>query len=170
VGAVPRHPQPSFARRSRRATARPAGFTLLEVLLALAVVSVVAAMAIPSYQRYRERVRVTQAANEIASMGVTIAQFATTTRAMPETLDAVGLGSRLDPWGRPYRYLDLTTQSGKGGARKDKKLNPLNSDFDLYSVGKDGETKLPLTPKVSHDDVVRALDGRFVGLAEEFDP
>lgn len=52
MAAVPRHPQRPFACRNRGAPARPAGFTLLEVLLALAVVSVVAVMAIPSYERY----------------------------------------------------------------------------------------------------------------------
>jgi general secretion pathway protein G len=170
VAAVQRHPQCPIACRNRGSPARPAGFTLLEVLLALAVVSVVAVMAVPSYERYRERVRVLRSAKEIADMSVIIARFATDTRAMPASLEAAGLGGRLDPWGRPYRYVDLTTMHGKGGARKDKQLNPLNSDFDLYSVGKDGETKLPLTPKVSRDDVVRALDGRFVGLAEDFDP
>jgi general secretion pathway protein G len=170
MGATRQHPQPSFASRHRWAISRPAGFTLLEILLALAIVAVTAAMAIPSYERYRERVRTAQAVNDIANMGTLIARFATDSRAVPETLDEVGLAGKLDPWGRPYRYLNLTTKGGKGGARKDKKLNPLNSDFDLYSIGKDGETTAPLTPKVSHDDVVRALDGRFIGLAEDFDP
>ena len=72
--------------------------------------------------------------------------------------------------GADFPRSDLTHQSGRGGPGQDKNLNPLNSDFDLYIVGNDGETKLPLTPKVSHDDVVRALDGRFVGLAGECDP
>ena len=50
------------------------------------------------------------------------------------------------------------------GARKDKLYKPLNSTFDLYSVGKDGDTKPNLDAKVSQDDVVRALDG-MVALA-----
>ena len=80
------------------------------------------------------------------------------------------LQDKLDPWNRPYAYTNLASAAGKGSARKDKKLNPLNSDFDLYSLGKDGESKLPLSPKVSEDDVIRARDGRFVGLAKDFDP
>jgi len=154
----------------RGVSERPAGFTLLELLLALAVVGVLSMIAVPSYQHYRERVRVAQSVNDITRMSSAISQFAVQNRSLPATLDEVGLAGVRDPWGQPYRYLDLTTANSKGGARKDKKLNPLNSDFDLYSVGKDEETRLPLTPKVSHDDVVRALDGRFVGLAEDFDP
>jgi len=139
-------------------------------MLTVAIVGVLAAIAIPTYDRFQERVRVMQAVAEISSMSAVIAQYAMFNRAPPASLDVVGLGGRLDPWGRPYQYLDLTSKTGKGGARKDKKLNPLNSDFDLYSIGKDGQTKQPLTPKVSHDDVVRALDGRFIGLAEDFHP
>ena len=43
-----------------------------------------------------------------------------------------------DPWGRPYVYTDLSQKGSKGKARKDGKLNPINSDFDLYSLGEDG--------------------------------
>ena len=45
---------------------------------------------------------------------------------------------------------------------------PLNTDYDLYSMGRDGKSKTPLTASESHDDIVRALDGEFVGLASEF--
>ena len=54
------------------------------------------------------------------------------------------------------------------GARKDRFLTPVNSDYDLYSVGIDGDSQAAFTAKVSRDDVVRANDGGFVGLAEDF--
>jgi general secretion pathway protein G len=62
----------------------------------------------------------------------------------------------------------LRTKAEQQNARKDKNLHPLNSDFDLYSIGKDGESRQPLTAKWSRDDVVRANDGGFVGLASEY--
>mgnify|MGYP003439435526 FL=1 len=58
--------------------------------------------------------------------------------------------------------------ASKGKPRKDRFLHPINSDYDLYSMGKDGESVEPLTAKKSHDDVIRANDGSFVGLAVEF--
>ena len=58
--------------------------------------------------------------------------------------------------------------ASKGKPRKDRFLHPINSDYDLYSMGKDGESVEPLTAKKSHDDVIRANDGGFVGLAVEF--
>jgi len=55
-----------------------------------------------------------------------------------------------------------------GQARKDRNLVPINSDFDLYSVGRDGQSAPALTAKVSQDDVVRANNGGFVGLARDY--
>jgi len=59
-------------------------------------------------------------------------------------------------------------QPAIANARKDRFLVPINSDFDLYSMGPDGESKPPLNAKSSRDDVIRAANGAFYGLAEKF--
>ncbi len=56
----------------------------------------------------------------------------------------------------------------QGLMRRDRNLVPLNTRFDLYSQGKDGESRPPLTAKASWDDVLRANDGSFVGLASNY--
>jgi general secretion pathway protein G len=55
-----------------------------------------------------------------------------------------------------------------GSARKDRFMVPINSDYDLYSAGPDGETRAPLQVPVSRDDVIRAGDGSYYGIAEKF--
>ncbi|UWX04433.1 hypothetical protein H1235_05255 [Pseudoxanthomonas sp. NC8] len=81
----------------------------------------------------------------------------------------VGKGALLDPWQRPYHYTPLAGVNGsKGEARKDKRLNPLNSDYDLFSAGKDGVFKSQVSQKDSLDDVIRARDGAYIGLAADF--
>jgi len=55
-----------------------------------------------------------------------------------------------------------------GSARKDHFLVPLNSDYDLYSVGKDGKSRAPLSAPDSADDVIRANDGAYIGLAAHY--
>jgi general secretion pathway protein G len=45
---------------------------------------------------------------------------------------------------------------------------PINSDFDFYSMGKDGRTTAPLTAAQSQDDVIRASDGGFIGLGKDY--
>ena len=74
----------------------------------------------------------------------------------------------LDPWGNAYVYLSFEGLRGLGRMRKDKNLVPVNSDFDLYSMGPDGRTALPFTAAASRDDIVRANDGGYVGKAENY--
>ena len=145
-------------------------FTLVEIAIVMAIASVLLAIAVPRYESYIDRTRLVQAVVEIGDMSTTIKKRQITKGALPDSLADVGLDSKLDPWGRPYQYLNLATLKGNGQARKDKKLAPLNSDFDLYSVGADGLTKASLVNQDSRDDVVRARDGGFIGLASDFDP
>jgi general secretion pathway protein G len=75
-----------------------------------------------------------------------------------------------DPWGNPYQYLSFETVKGndKGKFRKDRNLVPINSDYDLYSMGPDGKSSGPLTAAASRDDIIRAGNGSFVGIAEDY--
>jgi general secretion pathway protein G len=154
----------------RRGVVRARGQTIVEVMIVVMILMVLVAIAIGGYQNYKDRIRVSQAITDIQSMSVVIKHYMVDNQAPPDSLADVGLANRIDPWGRPYFYLDLTSQKGKGKSRRDKKLNPLNSDFDLYSAGKDGQTQTQLTAHNSRDDIIRASDGRFVGLASDFDP
>ena len=49
---------------------------------------------------------------------------------------------------------------GRGHARKDHALNPINTDFDLHSMGVDGQTKPQITQRDSLDDIIRAGTGK----------
>ena len=149
---------------------RSRGFTMIEVLIILAIVGLVAAMSVPAIERHIQRARITESTLDIQTMSTKIKQHQATHGSLPDSLGDVGYGNKLDPWGRAYEYMNLGNAKGNGQARKDKKLAPLNSDFDLYSIGADGETQSSLSNSKSRDDVVRARDGRFIGLAEEFDP
>jgi general secretion pathway protein G len=147
---------------------RQSGFTIIELMLAAAIVAILTAIAIPSYQNYQYRVDVGHAVTDITVMSTLIKLYETDARVLPDSLDDVGLGSKLDPWGHPYQYYNIETAKGKGKLRKDKSLNPINSDYDLYSMGRDGQSKTQLNNKVSLDDVIRARDGQFIGLASDF--
>ena len=146
------------------------GFTFVEILLVLAVAGVLVAIVLPAVEQYVEKSRRVQAALDVAEMSAKIKQQEKSSGALPNTLADAGYGGKLDPWGKPYEYFNLRTSTGNGQARRDKKLAPLNSDFDLYSVGRDGLTQASLGHASSRDDLVRARDGGFIGTAEEFDP
>lgn len=149
---------------------RKTGWTLIELMLVVALIGVLAAIAMPMYANYRDRINRSMAIQDIKILQMLITDYATSGGAFPASLADVGNGGKLDPWGHAYQYVDLTSIQGHGKARKDHKLNPINSDFDLYSMGKDGVSRTQLTQKDSLDDIVRARDGAFVGLASEFSP
>jgi general secretion pathway protein G len=126
-----------------------------------------AKIAIPAYADYKEKTRAAIAVQDIAMMSAQIKMYWEDERAYPDSLADIGLAGKLDPWDHPYMYLNLD-KNGNGGARRDHNLNPLNSDFDLYSRGKDNKTKLPITQKDSKDDILRANDGKFIDLAKKY--
>ena len=144
------------------------GFTLIELLIIVAILGIVAVVALPRYQDYRERARVNQAITDIGALNAKLRLYMTDSRVPPSSLAAVGAAGMLDPWGNAYQYTDLTT-AGVGKSRKNKNLTPINTDFDLWSNGKDGLSKLPLTATVSRDDVILANDGRFIGLVSKYE-
>jgi general secretion pathway protein G len=149
---------------------RSTGFTLVELAISLAIAAILGAISLPAYDAYLERARIKIAVLDIRRLETLIEAYKLQWETYPPTLAAVDAANMRDPWGNPYAYLRI--QGGglkdKGKLRKDKFLNPLNSDFDLYSAGPDGDSKTPLTAPVSHDDIIRANNGGFVGTAEDF--
>ena len=146
------------------------GLTIIELVMVLAIISTLAAIGIPLYADVTERARVIKAVSDIRILEGEIAVFEATYERLPTDLAEIGRDTLRDPWGTPYQYLNFATldNNGKGKMRKDRFLVPLNSTYDLYANGKDGDTQPPLTAMVSHDDVVRANDGGFLGLASDY--
>ncbi len=52
--------------------------------------------------------------------------------------------------------------------RKDRLLFPLNTDYDLFSVGPNGKSLASLGDNFSLDDVIRANDGNYFGPAKNY--
>jgi len=157
-------------RKSRRILSKKllGGFTLIELMVVIAILGTITGIAIPAYQTYIERARVAKAIAEVDMMQGEIAAYELVEGKFPDTLTDIGRGNLLDPWENNYQYLNFANIAGVGKMRKDRFMVPLNTDYDLYSMGKDGETAAPLTSEASYDDVIRANDGRFIGLASEY--
>lgn len=146
------------------------GFTLLELMLVVTLIGILAGLAVPAFNAYRERAQVIACIAEIKVIEKSILAFGIEHNQLPDSLADVNLSLLKDPWGHPYRYMKIQGAPNKmmGSVRKDRFLVPINSDFDLYSVGKDGDSKPPLAAPVSADDIIRANDGQFVGLASRY--
>lgn len=150
-----------------------AGFTLIELVIAMVLFGILAAIATRGYDEVRQRAMVARAIGDIKAIEVELLQYEATQRTYPPDLSAIGRSGFRDPWGNPYVYLRLKAPPGvrsstTGQARKDRFLVPINSDFDLYSKGRDGSTTAPLTAAKSQDDIIRANDGTFIGVAADY--
>jgi general secretion pathway protein G len=133
------------------------GFTLVELTVVVGIISTLSAFAIPSYHGYIEKARITKAIAEIRTLDKEICAYELTNGKLPDTLEDIGRENLKDPWENPYQYLNFANVSGLGQMRKDRFMVPLNTDYDLYSMGKDGVSQPPLTAKSS-----------YVGKASEY--
>ncbi len=143
-------------------------FTLLELLIVMAIMITVAAMGIPAFADALDVAYVGRAIGDIRTLQTEITRYEVQLGKLPDLLQEVGVTDMLDPWGNPYQYLNFDNVQGQGQKKKDKFLVPLNSTYDLYSMGKDGKTSAALTANASKDDIVRANDGAYVGLGSQY--
>lgn len=179
----------SLGRTASREATRAGAYTLVELSIVLAIIGILASTAGVQYTRALERARMARAIAELQGIAKQLEPMGDDRATLPETLGEVGLVA-IDPWGNAYQYLRIEgglprglsvrpgelphVAAGGGGrnvlsqARKDRFLVPINSDFDLFSMGPDGDSKAPLNAKASRDDVIRAADGAYYGPAEGF--
>ena len=146
------------------------GFTLVELVVVGALIGTLSMIVVPRFLGYAERVRLTQVLTDLREMDVDISQYVMDHNNLPTDLTEVGYGNLRDPWGNPYRYLNIFAGGpGVAGAqRKDHFMVPVNSDYDLYSMGPDGASQPPFTSAASRDDIVRASNGSWIGPVSEF--
>ena len=148
---------------------RSRGMTLVELILVITIAGILAVVANASYSRYMLKARNARAIADLAEVKLLIDKYRLNNNdALPSTLAAAGAGGRKDPWGRDYVYLKFSALTNLGSVRKDRNLVPINSEFDLYSKGKDGQSVPPLTAAKSQDDVIIANNGDYIGLASDY--
>lgn len=141
-------------------------FSRRDVVIVLAAALVAGSFAVPAFSGYVERARVARAVSDIGTISLQLYRWQQEAHALPASLAEAGIGGD-DPWGRPYVYVRAAGAS-RARLRKDGDLTPLNTDFDLYSLGPDGESALALPAAPSRDDVVRARNGSYIGPAAHY--
>ena len=164
--ALRRSRQSSVRNPARNRARHALGFTLIELMIVIVIIGILATLATGAYTSMIDRARVVQAIGDIRAISLDVDDYWMRTGEYPATLALVGEDDRRDPWDRPYVYSPIGANGYK--PRKDKKLKPISSDYDLYSQGADGDSKEALTAKASRDDIVRAANGGYIGLGENY--
>ena len=138
--------------------------------MVVGLIGIIASIAIPLFVSYREKAQITVCISGIKVIEKGIILHMTTEDEYPNSLADIGLDDLRDPWGNPYQYTRIAGSGtqGKGKLRKDHFMVPINTDFDLYSMGPDGKSQAPLTAQASRDDIIRANDGMFVGPVSQY--
>jgi general secretion pathway protein G len=145
------------------------GFSALELAIVMAMVGILSAVTVPLYLGYREKAQTDAAILGIKVITTAVQGYEVENNGYPDSLADVGFARMKDPWGHPYQYTKIAGAGhGVGQFRKDRFTVPINTDFDLYSMGPDGRSAPPLTARNSRDDIIRANDGVFIGKASDY--
>ncbi len=138
------------------------GYTLIELIAVAGLVVILTAIAVAIYP-YVERARIAHAIGDIGEIHMKVQTFDLNNRRFPANLAELGMAGELDPWGNPYQFLNFDGVEGNGPKRKDHSMVPVNSNYDVYSMGPDGVTASPFTSIPGRDDIVMAGDGTYFG-------
>lgn len=144
-------------------------FTFVEFAMVILIAGLLYGMISPAIVYHLEQAKAELTEDKVQELAKGIDDYYKATGGYPDSLKDVFGMVPLDEWGNPYQYLRISgANPGVGKLRKDKNLVPINSDYDLYSEGPDGKSATPLTAAISHDDIVRANNGGFFGVATDY--
>lgn len=128
------------------------GFTLIELMIVVAIIGILAAIAIPAYQDYTIRSQVTEGLNLASAVKTGVAEVFANTGAWPADLDGAGGDTANPPSGKYVESIEV------------------NNGTITITFGNDANTEmtttgaiLTLQPRISANNDVVWLCGYYTG-------
>jgi general secretion pathway protein G len=135
----------------------------------MGIFMIVSAMAVPALKDAIKSAKIGRGVADVRTIGQAALGYYAENGAAPNTLADIGYDQQLDPWGNNYQYLPFTPTTNPSLMRTDALFSvPVNTLFDLYSMGADKETATSLSASQSQDDIIWANDGVYMGLASNY--
>ena len=157
------------------------GMTLVELMIVVVVAAILALLGQAFFlggdpncdspdarQGPLVRAKIAQVSGDLGKIHMAASRFELSHKRYPVNLAEIGMDDLTDPWGNPYQYLVVFGRKDVGPVRKDHNLKPVNTGYDVYSMGPNGTTASPFTSTPGEDDIVMADDGDYLGLACQY--